>query len=89
MDYLKWSTLENTLGVKGNDFSKMGSRLSVRTLPRTFIYFKHAKAAILEGINNPLAIFSAGSIATGLYRFMTDLYFSDRHQKALFRIILA
>ena len=68
MDYLNWSTLKKNLGVKENDFSKTESHFNVRTS----IYFKLAqlkrhlllfKAAILKGINNPLAIFSANSRA--------------------------
>ena len=45
----------------------MGSRLNVYTLPRICC---KAKAAILEGIDNPLAILCAGSAATGFYQFI-------------------
>ena len=38
LDYLKWSTLKNNLGVKENDFSKLESHFNARTLLRTFIY---------------------------------------------------
>ena len=30
LDYLKWSTLKNNLGVKKRDFSKLESHLNVR-----------------------------------------------------------
>ena len=30
LDYLKWSTLKNNLGVKKKDFSKLESHLNVR-----------------------------------------------------------
>ena len=44
-------------------------------------YLLLSKAALLESINNLLAIFTAGSSATS-YRSRLDLYFSDCHKKS-------